>query len=488
MRAGVYYDVNDASYYVDPNSTSRLKNLKIEAGHGDTRLQLHYNNSTQTYRSHLTLWASEPGITYDNSGIGGNINFSGQYYGRQINDNPYGAYVRFDTNSGHVEAWTTTGSAGSAGGQGTRQWYVNNSGDAHVRGISYSDNARAYIYYDRNDTGYYIDPNSTSNTALRMRGGALFGPNPTWGEYLSVGGNGRWSGSYANVASTNGNLHLDAKNGRNIYLAWYNTSSVQVGGEIHATRFNDRNSPGYYGDFASTSYMNDVRVNILYDRNNTAYYVHNSEGDFVMRNGTVGTLKASRIELDGYQFAETSSRGVAAGNWYTIATCSSGGAFGTFHVWDGNSGRHGSMKFTAGISYGGTATITMLGKSWYSSGGIFDNVRIRKTGTYDTHYLQIYISTSGTLNYALTEAFSRANRWNLTTSGTGNPGSTTAAELNAPDSYRGLYTSAQIGAREEIYSERQFRGPVYYDSNDTGYYSDPNSTSRMNYINANHYH
>ena len=38
---------------------------------------------------------------------------------------PYGTYVRFDVNSGYVEAWTTTGSTGSAGGQGTRQWYVN---------------------------------------------------------------------------------------------------------------------------------------------------------------------------------------------------------------------------------------------------------------------------------------------------------------------------------------------------------------------------
>ena len=228
--------------------------------------------------------------------------------------------------------------------------------------------------------------------------------------------------------------------------------------------------------------MNDVRTNILYDRNNTAYYVHNNDGDANLR-----TLSVSQLNVDGYLFAETSSRGVAAGNWYTIAECSSGGAFGTFHVWDGNSGRHGSMKFTAGISYGSVATITMLGKSWYSSGGIFDNIRIRRSGTYDRHYLQIYISTSGTLNYAITEAFSRSNRWVLTQGPTGNPGSTTAAELNAPDSYRGLYTSAQIGAREEIYSERQFRGPIYYDSNDTNYYSDPNSTSRMNYINANHY-
>ena len=48
-------------------------------------------------------------------------------------------------------------------------------------GVYIFGQARADIYYDRNDTGYYIDPNSTSNTALRMRGGALFGPNQSWG-------------------------------------------------------------------------------------------------------------------------------------------------------------------------------------------------------------------------------------------------------------------------------------------------------------------
>ena len=85
-------------------------------------------------------------------------------------------------------------------------------------------------------------------------------------------------------------MHLDAKNGNNIYLAWYNTSAVYVGGDIRATRYYDRNDTAYYGDFASVSYMNDVRANIVYDRNNTAYYVHNSSGDASMRTVTVDQL------------------------------------------------------------------------------------------------------------------------------------------------------------------------------------------------------
>jgi hypothetical protein len=138
---------------------------------------------------------------------------------------------------------------------------------------------RAPLFYDSNDTGYYIDPNSTSNTALRMRGGALFGPNQSWGEYLAVGGNGRWTSSYASVASTNGNLHLDARSGRSMYLNWYTGGTVYVNGAMQANIYYDRDSTSYYGNFASTSYMNDVRANIFYDRNNTAYYFGSGSGD-----------------------------------------------------------------------------------------------------------------------------------------------------------------------------------------------------------------
>lgn len=40
----------------------------------------------------------------------------------------------------------------------------------------------------------------------------LYGPNSTWGAYLQVGGNSRVT-SYASVAASNGNLHIDAANG-----------------------------------------------------------------------------------------------------------------------------------------------------------------------------------------------------------------------------------------------------------------------------------
>ncbi len=61
----------------------------------------------------------------------------------------------------------------------------------------------------------------------------LYGPNATWGAYLYVGaGTSTISSGRAQVISTNGNLHLDAGTGQNIYIANYNGSNtfMQMGG------------------------------------------------------------------------------------------------------------------------------------------------------------------------------------------------------------------------------------------------------------------
>ena len=59
---------------------------------------------------------------------------------------------------------------------------------------------------------------------------------------------------------------------------------------VYAPSYYDSNNPSYYGDFASTSYMNDVRANVFYERENTAYYFGVSQGDFRMRNGRLDTV------------------------------------------------------------------------------------------------------------------------------------------------------------------------------------------------------
>jgi hypothetical protein len=111
------------------------------------------------------------------------------------------------------------------------------NGDNYVRSLY---GHYAPWYGDYNDGGYYLDPNSTSNSALRIRGGALHGPNPTWGAYLLVGGDGRNgyidNGSTASVSTTNGNLHLDAASGYDTYINYYDGGQIYFGRGNNSTR------------------------------------------------------------------------------------------------------------------------------------------------------------------------------------------------------------------------------------------------------------
>lgn len=136
---------NYSSYALPIGGGTLTSITKIKAGHNDTRFQLHYNHdgadTTSGNAGYLTLWASEPGISYAYTGIGGNINIGGNYYGRQTSGQAYGLYLRFETASGFSEFWATTGAVGSAGGQGSRVAYIDAAGNSVFSGnvTAYSD-------------------------------------------------------------------------------------------------------------------------------------------------------------------------------------------------------------------------------------------------------------------------------------------------------------------------------------------------------------
>ncbi|WP_254097185.1 tail fiber protein [Aquimarina sp. Aq107] len=54
-----------------------------------------------------------------------------------------------------------------------------------------------------------------------------YGPNTNWGEYLKVGGNGRGT-TKASVVATNGNLHLDSKDGNATYINHYSKGNTYL--------------------------------------------------------------------------------------------------------------------------------------------------------------------------------------------------------------------------------------------------------------------
>src|SRR5204863_5074248 len=104
-----------------------------------------------------------------------------------------------------------------------------------------SGSVRSPLFYDTDNTGYYIDPASTSIVSKIGQGGGT-----TYG--LGIGSNVN-SGSFDTVDS--------GVNADPLELVYYSGSSVYVGSggskPIYAAILYDGNNNGYYADPASTS-------------------------------------------------------------------------------------------------------------------------------------------------------------------------------------------------------------------------------------------
>jgi len=156
MRAPVFYDSNDTTYYGDFASTSYLRHLSVgdvnasNDGSWNARLNL-----TGSYHARLDVKSNSDGIittmySHTGNGVG-----------------------KVGTMSNHPLAFMVNGGiAGYA--------YAN-----YLQGV---DSVRAPIFYDSNDTYYYVDPNSTSRLVstrilgeIRFQNGSYYNNLEYWG-------------------------------------------------------------------------------------------------------------------------------------------------------------------------------------------------------------------------------------------------------------------------------------------------------------------
>ena len=284
FRAPIFYDSNDTGYYLDPNTTSNSAG-RIRGGilfgpnptwgayfrvSSDNRpdgyasvcatngnLHLDCQNGYETYINHYNgsrtyLYEIRTNFIYDRDNTGYYLDADGTSRTNYMVPNR----IKLVNNVNNEPRWDFTAYVVEAqhwyGNYYSQTMYLGEAGNAvQIRGTP-----RAPIFYDYDDTGYYVDPNTTSNDASRIRGGALHGPNPSWGAYFRSGCNGRVDG-WASVETTNGNLHMDCRDGYETYINHYNGSRTYLY-EIRTNFIYDRDNTGYYSDPNGTSRMNYV--------------------------------------------------------------------------------------------------------------------------------------------------------------------------------------------------------------------------------------
>jgi hypothetical protein len=179
------------------------------------------------------------------------VSFAAGGYNLQLNA-PYGgsgAALSYRTRNGDTSAFNS--------------WYLLASYEANPG----AGNLYAAIYYDANNTGYYINPNGTSN--IYQLTGAI-----TSGSYGSFSASGTYNG-YAGIAFPDVAVTLMANQGASGFYFNNNTWGMYCSnaGSVYASLYYDISNTAYYVDPASTTSLNVLNVAgaIVAGGNITAY-------------------------------------------------------------------------------------------------------------------------------------------------------------------------------------------------------------------------
>jgi hypothetical protein len=288
VDAPIFYDSNNTAFYFDGASTT---NINTMSGNGKTMFE--------TADGYLRI---NQGSSFSNGIWTGSSNL---------------------LNSGGILGW------GSNGGTTNSRVYINGgtfngtnviSLDGSNGRITASD-IRAPIFYDTDNTGYYINAHSDSNIYRLF---SYLGGRDT---------NGNWNTGFQNTPAAAYNFHGDISSGGPAGSWWFYESmrhsnasnywgtQIAWGWEDNATRLMQRNVTGgsfggwveylntsdrtYNGNLYMTgsirSTSSDMRAPVFYDQDNTGYYI-NAAGTSYINALNIGPTAngASYLNINGY--------------------------------------------------------------------------------------------------------------------------------------------------------------------------------------------
>jgi hypothetical protein len=481
VRAPIFYDNNNTAYYLDPASTSLLggalfNNVTIDPSSIGAGVGVGTITESST-------GFSAPGIAFGGgTGQHGAIVYAGDtmYFGAE------------------------NGSDNTLGVRAT----LNNSGSFAATG-----DVRAPIFYDSNDTSYYVNPASGSvlGGTVSILGSRNITLSSSSGSVQIRGDSGGWSNGllfYGSAGTYRGGFGA-LGGGNTLDYYWvgsdYNTAAlyvypsgvVQASNSLRAPIFVDSDNTGYYLDPAGTSVLGQINFG-----DSTKFIRGGASGQIILG---AGSASDAYIQVGGSYYPIWNSGNFTPGNYMPI----SGGTFTGAVGFPGGSAVTVNGDFVSRRSNGSTGVYYFVDANdkylyWdggqYLFGGSYTVAATRFYGVSDVR-APIFYDSDNTAYYVNPAGASALNSvtFGLYPTSAGGGGQIVPA-TGSPYSLRQDFGSDNTGWRYgvaknvsgtatvlfyvqdngAVVSLGDMRAPIFYDSDNTGYYVDPASTSNLN--------
>jgi hypothetical protein len=426
IRANIFYDQADTTYYADLNSTSNMYRI------------IGYQGPKYATTDYADAFRNTPA-------------YSRAYHGDVAGGGPKGTWWFYDSmrHSNGSSYWGTQIAYGweDNANELYQRNVTNNSFSGWVKYWNSGHQLQSTIFYDANDTGRYLDPNGTSYLGTIYCGDIY---NHLGGWFRNYGATGIYNQSYGTHFYSNGGASWGITgSGGGVELQFRANHQSTVHGWVYATpgsEFGLLNSSGNWQvrieagnanmELYRITYLNDARAYIYYDRNDTGYYA-DYNGAYSINWQGVTTYSKMRIGL--------SAKHNTARNDYT----------GDSNYWIGSYG-WGTTDFN---------TQFMWGSGFYDS---WSNPGNQPAGTSHWETIQAQHYNQGSTGYG----------WQLT-NGAGDPSLTYIRGV-----WGGGFTPWYKVAIYENNSNaaRAFYAGIYYDSDNTGYYVNPAGSTPFNFL------
>jgi hypothetical protein len=487
MRAPIFYDSADTGYYLDPNGTSNLVNLTTSTRARWNMPRTWYDRSARTsdqgYWTGTNGWGLQDG-TWATAWKGG---FSGwDIWGEGAADHPQSSqgYV-------HAQGIVSGQHAATADGSSAYGWMMVGAHNATanrywLRG-KWDTTTSAWV--EMITTGNIGSQSVTYATSAGSAGSAGTAGSAGSVDGLTINNSGApinpdnvtqnqigYNTSVSLFGQTDGGLYSSAYSSSWIHQIYgdFRSGQIAIRGKNSGTWgdwrlvVDDRNVGTYavpYGDMTSSTGLNDNKLYLRTNGDNN-HYLWNAADDWeelVYFNGTgfrvkgaTGTVPAYFTEAGVYASAyrgKDNVGGTGTASWHPDGIYSGGTQwlYGTTYRNNASTSGQGQMYFDGNYGYG------MV--------GLYDSTRYQAIFAMgDSYKLPVNGTTTGSL-YGL--AWSHPNAGGV------------AGNLNTHGLLvmeNGTFLAAISGS---IRSRDDMRAPIFYDSNDTTYYLDPNATTSL---------